>query len=122
MSVRSTSGCISKPSSVRRSGIAITLALFTRMSTRGRVTGTRSAAARTEATDARSSGTTSSDAVCDSARISSTAPVAFAWFLTAITTWAPLSASALVVSRPRPPLAPVTTAASPIRSGIESRV
>ena len=41
------------------------------------------------------------------------AAAAFAWSRAAITTWAPAPASARAVSRPRPPLAPVTTATRP---------
>ena len=47
---------------------------------------------------------------------------ALAWSRAAITTWAPLAASALATSSPSPPLAPVTTATLPDWSGMSAVV
>src|ERR1700755_121460 len=58
-----------------------------------------SAAARTDACEARSSATSSSEASGTAARISSTAAAAFFWLRTAITTCAPFAARSLAVTR-----------------------
>ena len=105
-----TPSCISNPSSVRRSGMAIKPALLTRMSILGWSARIRAAASRTEASDARSSGCDSSEASGISLRIDARAASAFAWSRAAITTWPPLRTSSLATSSPSPPLAPVTTA------------
>ena len=78
------------------------------------------AAARTDACEARSSATSSSEASGALARISSTAAAAFSWLRTAITTCAPFAASCRAVSSPSPPLAPVTTAVRPCWSGMSA--
>ena len=52
--------------------------------------------------------------------ISATARAAFCWLRTAMTTRAPFAANTFAVCRPKPPLAPVTTAVCPLRSGTES--
>ena len=64
----STPNCISKPSSVRRSGIPITPALLTSRSIVSWAARIGSAASRTDASEPRSSATTSSDGVGDGAR------------------------------------------------------
>src|SRR4051794_40619898 len=114
--------CISKPSAVRRSGMPITPALLTRRSSVSWAARMRSAAARTEAWFERSSSTTSSDASGWVASMSATAAATFSWLRAAITTWAPAAASARAVSRPSPPLAPVTTAVRPSCEGMSATV
>src|SRR5881394_4651975 len=52
--------------------------------------------------------------------MSLTASVAFSWLREAITTVASAPARARAVSRPSPPLAPVTTAVRPLRSGMSA--
>jgi hypothetical protein len=79
-----------------------------------------SAAARTDACEGRSNGTSSSAASGAVVRISSTAAAAFSWLRTAITTCAPFAASARAVSSPSPPLAPVTTTVRPCWLGISA--
>ena len=114
----STPSCISNPSTVVRCGIAITPALFMRMSTRSWPASTLSAAAATDERSPRSSGTTSSDAAGYRWTIRATAVVVFAGSRAARTTCAPAPASASADCRPSPPFAPVTTAVRPLRSGM----
>jgi hypothetical protein len=117
-----TASCISNPSSVRRSGMAITPALLTRMSILGWPAAIWAAASRTERWDARSSDCSSSDASGTSSWIDFRAASALPWSRAAITTWPPLRASSLATSSPRPPLAPVTTATRPDWSGMSAAV
>ncbi len=73
-----TPNCISKPSAVRRSGIAMRPALLMRMSTAGWASAMAAAPARTESSEARSISTISSDAAGWDVRMSSRAARALA--------------------------------------------
>src|SRR5579875_3644104 len=76
------------------------------------------AQARIEASDARSSCTSSGDALGTFVAMIESACLAFSRLRLAMMTCAPLAASARHVSRPRPLLAPVTRAVRPCKSGI----
>jgi hypothetical protein len=101
-------------------GMAITPALLTSMSMSGWLRRIRSAASRTDASDARSSGCSSSEAPGISFRIEPRASSALPWSRDAITTNAPLRASSRETSSPMPPFAPVTTATLPDWSGMSA--
>jgi hypothetical protein len=80
------------------------------------------AARRTDACEARSSGSTSTVAPGTSSVIEAIAVSALDRSRAAITTWVPFRASSLATSRPRPPFPPVTTAMRPPRSGMSAAV
>jgi hypothetical protein len=98
----------------------MTPALLTSMSTAGCLSTISAAARLTESSEARSRSTISREARGCEARMSLRARSTFCRLRAAMTTWAPAPASALEVSRPRPMLAPVTTATFPLRSGMSS--
>ena len=93
-------------------------ALLTRMSIWLWLSEMVSAASRIEACDPRSRDTTSREASGLPDSIDSLAVAALSRLRAAITTWAPAPARARAVSRPRPLLAPVTTAMRPVKSGM----
>ena len=114
--------CISKPSAVLRRGIAITPALFTRMSIRSWRAENCLAKSRTEARLARSRGASSVEAAGCSLRSSSAACCPRFGSRHASTTCAPAAASDLTASSPMPLLAPVTTIVRPVWSGMSLAV
>jgi DNA-binding PadR family transcriptional regulator len=105
--------CISKPSAVRRSGTAMTPALFTSRSTRS----TPSAKRRTDPRSARSSRRTSTSPV-----IVAAARAPFSVSRQARMTVAPCAASSRAVTAPIPLFAPVTIAMRPCWSGMSAVV
>ena len=104
----------SKPSAVSPRGGIITPALLISMSIRGWSAAIPAANPRTDSSAARSSTRASTAASGVSAVIRSRAASPLARSRAVITTVAPAAASARAVSRPRPLLAPVTTARRPL--------
>lgn len=74
---------------------------------------TAAAKAAIDASDARSRGTTSTDAAGTADSIVRRAASALSRLRAPMMTWAPLVASCSEAARPRPPLPPVTTAVLP---------
>lgn len=97
-------------------------ALLTSRSTRSSASDARSANARTDSSDARSSFQIETLTSVASARIVAAAASPAVVFRTARMTWAPWRANSVAVTRPSPEFAPVMIAVRPVWSGMSDAV